>query len=675
MKVSRFLLILQLHLLLLCLFSINKSSSFSLSKKVETSLENSIIEPNPEFSAREDIEEGAITSVSSGDDSDEESDFDSDDDDDEDDDDEDVENSDDYDDEEDDDEEDSKSKLNKSLSSSSHKSISKKAIQILTNNRTILTTTLAIYAFRREIKQLLLHLFTTKYKTEDGKVIRKLIFTLNPTSILKIILFIDFMRKLQQNNGSIGGGDGMEGSIGSSSSSGGGIIGHLLKDLLLQSNHAFIPPVEQHYTFEKINDRYMKDGYAWKKVTASSGDLSTSSSSTAAGTLPRLSKVSLFNRTVSSSSQSLKSTRTNNNNPSVVVIDMKIDSNVNTMPVIRDQISFLIHQHRLNVIEMKRKNTDDDSSISTKDKKDNEDNEQSVELVVNNANDTSQHNQTDATVQTDPLETTPQLEVIILLESPGGSATDYGLASYQIRRLRKEPGIKVTICVDKVAASGGYMMACMASPGQLYAAPFALLGSIGVYGQTLNIHNTLQNWGVKPLVFRGGKDKAPVGIVGEITKEGIAKVQGMIDKTHSAFKRHVVEARPLLANDIDVIATGDVWLGHDALERGLIDQIITSDEYIWDKIQNGDQVLKLIKFHRPRLGFFGGPRYGPGVPGVFHSSMLKVSDMLSDFKATLQKVNSILDNLSINENGNNDMSKIVHATAFGPEMKIQKPAW
>jgi serine protease SohB len=79
--------------------------------------------------------------------------------------------------------------------------------------------------------------------------------------------------------------------------------------------------------------------------------------------------------------------------------------------------------------------------------------------------------------------------------------------------------MRVTVCVDKVAASGGYMMACMASPGFLFAAPFAVVGSIGVLGQALNIHNTLLSWGVQSLVFRGGKDKAPVGLVGEVTKE------------------------------------------------------------------------------------------------------------------------------------------------------------
>ncbi|EEC48617.1 predicted protein, partial [Phaeodactylum tricornutum CCAP 1055/1] len=99
----------------------------------------------------------------------------------------------------------------------------------------------------------------------------------------------------------------------------------------------------------------------------------------------------------------------------------------------------------------------------------------------------------------------------------------------QLVRLRNEPGLTVTIVVDKVAASGGYMIACTASPGRLFAAPFAVVGSIGVIGQTFNIHKTLEGWGVRPLVFRGGRDKAPVGLVGEVTEEGLAKVQDMVD--------------------------------------------------------------------------------------------------------------------------------------------------
>jgi ClpP class serine protease len=104
--------------------------------------------------------------------------------------------------------------------------------------------------------------------------------------------------------------------------------------------------------------------------------------------------------------------------------------------------------------------------------------------------------------------------------------------------------------------SGGYMIACTSSPGRLYAAPFAVLGSIGVVGQTVNIQKTLEGFGVQPLVFRGGRDKAPVGLLGEITEEGLAKVQDMVDSTHRAFKRHVVESRPAMRSTIDEVATG-----------------------------------------------------------------------------------------------------------------------
>jgi ClpP class serine protease len=147
------------------------------------------------------------------------------------------------------------------------------------------------------------------------------------------------------------------------------------------------------------------------------------------------------------------------------------------------------------------------------------------------------------------------------------------------------------------------MLACTSSPGRLYAAPFAVLGSIGVVGQTVNIQKTLEGWGVRPLVFRGGRDKAPIGLIGEVTKDGIAKVQDMIDDTHRAFKRHVATSRPVLASRIEELATGDVWLGYDALEVGLIDRLITSDEYIGERMAEGAQVLKLVQVVRSRNPF------------------------------------------------------------------------
>lgn len=155
-----------------------------------------------------------------------------------------------------------------------------------------------------------------------------------------------------------------------------------------------------------------------------------------------------------------------------------------------------------------------------------------------------------------------------------------------------------------LVAVGGYMIACTSSPGHLFAAPFAILGSIGVVGQVVNVHKTLKNWGVDPLVFRAGKDKAPLSVIGEVTTEGISAVQNIVDNTHRAFKRHVIESRPVLSDSIEHIATGDIWLGHDAFHQGLIDRVITSDEYLAERIAKGVRALKLVRLNASKYPFF-----------------------------------------------------------------------
>jgi serine protease SohB len=206
-----------------------------------------------------------------------------------------------------------------------------------------------------------------------------------------------------------------------------------------------------------------------------------------------------------------------------------------------------------------------------------------------------------------------ELEVLFNVESAGGSVQDYGLAADQIARLRnsgKENGdLIVTVCVDKIAASGGYMIACQSSPGKLLAAPFAVVGSIGVLRETLNIYEVLTKYGIRPLLIKAGKAKVPITSTNEVTKEGLAFVQKNVDSTHELFKKMVLEQRgdAMDPKHFTEITSGDVFLGTNALALGLVDRLISSDEYISERIMQGDRVLRLQKYDKSRAGMRFSP--------------------------------------------------------------------
>ena len=147
---------------------------------------------------------------------------------------------------------------------------------------------------------------------------------------------------------------------------------------------------------------------------------------------------------------------------------------------------------------------------------------------------------------------------------------------------------------------------------------------------------------MKPLVFRGGKNKAPVGLIGEVTKDGIKQVQSMVDATHVAFKRHVVAARPILADSINKLATGQVWLGYEALSVRLIDRIITSDEYIGERLLQGARVLRLIKYNKPRFLF---PPHPSRLNLLHPMNMIRksVRAMMVDFTQAMRQASTIDD--------------------------------
>lgn len=166
-------------------------------------------------------------------------------------------------------------------------------------------------------------------------------------------------------------------------------------------------------------------------------------------------------------------------------------------------------------------------------------------------------------------------EVLVRLESAGGLIPPYGLAASQLLRV-KERNLPLTVAVDKVAASGGYLMACVAD--HIIAAPFAIVGSIGVVAQLPNFHRALKERSIDYEMFTAGEFKRTVTLFGENTDKARAKCQEELDEAHALFKAHVGRYRPVL--DIDRVATGEHWFGSRALDLKLVDEIRTSDDFL-----------------------------------------------------------------------------------------------
>lgn len=183
----------------------------------------------------------------------------------------------------------------------------------------------------------------------------------------------------------------------------------------------------------------------------------------------------------------------------------------------------------------------------------------------------------------------PGDEVIVTIESPGGTVNGYGLAAAELIRIRNA-GLKLTACVDKIAASGGYMMACTAN--QILSAPFAVTGSIGVIAQIPNVHKLLKKHDIEYEEVTSGEFKKTVSVFGENTEKGRAKFQEQIQDTHVLFKAWVNMYRPQL--NVEKVGTGEYWFGTRSIELGLVDEIKTSDQYLQEKMQT--HTVYKIKF-------------------------------------------------------------------------------
>ncbi len=213
---------------------------------------------------------------------------------------------------------------------------------------------------------------------------------------------------------------------------------------------------------------------------------------------------------------------------------------------------------------------------------------------------------------------TPDDEVMVRLESGGGMVTSYGLAASQLDRVR-DKNIPLTICVDKVAASGGYMMACVAD--KVVAAPFAVLGSIGVVAQIPNVHRLLKELKIDFEMLTAGKYKRTLTVFGENTDEGRQKFLEDIERIHAQFKQYVSQRRPQL--DIEAVATGEIWSGQDALDLKLADELSTSDQYLIDACEEREVLLLAYKEKR---GMFD--RLSIGVQNTIDGVLLKWFDRL-----------------------------------------------
>ena len=179
-------------------------------------------------------------------------------------------------------------------------------------------------------------------------------------------------------------------------------------------------------------------------------------------------------------------------------------------------------------------------------------------------------------------------EVVLKLTTGGGTVTGYGLAAAQLLRL-KDAGLKLTVCVEQVAASGGYMMACCGD--KIIASPFAVLGSIGVITDIPNAYERLKQEGIEFQTVTAGDFKRTVTPTKKVTKEDLAKTESDIKEIFSLFKKFVKGQRPEL--DIEKVATGETWFGQDALDRHLCDELRTFDDVKLDLFEEGCEVLQV----------------------------------------------------------------------------------
>lgn len=211
----------------------------------------------------------------------------------------------------------------------------------------------------------------------------------------------------------------------------------------------------------------------------------------------------------------------------------------------------------------------------------------------------------------------PEDEVVVRLESPGGAVNGYGHAASQLLRVR-EKNIPLTVCVDEVAASGGYLMACVAN--KIVAAPFSIIGSIGVVAQVPNFHRILKKHDVDFKEYTAGEFKRTVTMFGEITPQGESKFKNQLETVHNHFKNWIRTHRAIVP--LEQVATGEYWLATEAKGLFLVDELSTSDDYLLKEYLKNSAIYKVK--HESKKSF---------IDRLTKSAAQAVSDSLSTWVA------------------------------------------
>ena len=210
-------------------------------------------------------------------------------------------------------------------------------------------------------------------------------------------------------------------------------------------------------------------------------------------------------------------------------------------------------------------------------------------------------------------------EVVIRVESGGGSAYAYGLCAAELKRL-VDNEINLTVCIDKVAASGGYLMSCVAT--KIIAAPWAIVGSIGVIAQLPNFHRLLKKNSIDFEMHTAGAFKRTLTTLGENTDEGREKFKSDLEDLHLIFKNFVKEQRPQV--DTEIVATGETWQGEDAVKVGLVDSLETSDNYLVS-LSKDAKLFEIEFFEKKNLT----ERFAVSMQIVIEKSLIKFYDLIN----------------------------------------------